>query len=316
MSDTAEQIGAAYRWILGRDPDPTGLATYQRELANGSLAAADMREALLASPEFQQSREDLREVDIGNGVRVVVDAKEPEFGRAIVERGAWEPHILDAIDSILRPGDTFVDVGANVGVMAFRAARAVGASGRVIAFEPHLSNAAMFQRGMLANRFTQVRLHIVAAADRFDLISITRASNAKTGGTRGALSFDYIVQADRLDNYLERERRVDLIKIDIEGFELPALEGLSETIARHKPRILCEYNPLCFQALGYKPADVARYYFDLASKVEVIDHGPHRMTVASPSELLSLWDSKNEENSRNGTLPEGWFHFDLVVETR
>lgn len=316
MSENTEKIGAAYRWILGRDPDPTGLATYQRELGNGSLTSADMREALLSSPEFQQSREDLREVDIGNETGVVVDAKEPEFGRAIVERGAWEPHILDTIDSILRPGDTFVDVGANVGVMAFRAARAVGASGKVIAFEPHLSNAAMFQRGMLANKFTQVRLHIVAAADRFDLISITRSSNAKTTGTRDALGFDYIVQADRLDNYLEREHRVDLIKIDIEGYELPALDGLSETISRHKPTILCEYNPLCFQALGYNPADVARYYFDLASNVEVIDHGPQRTTVASPGELLALWDSRNEESRRIGTLPDGWLHFDLVVETR
>ncbi|MBL7660180.1 FkbM family methyltransferase, partial [Escherichia coli] len=91
---------------------------------------------------------------------------EPEFGRCLAAGGGWEPHIATAITGQLEPGATFVDVGANVGVMSFQAAVKVGAAGRVLAFEPNTDNAALFRRGIVANDLGNVRLFPFALSDR------------------------------------------------------------------------------------------------------------------------------------------------------
>ena len=245
-------------------------------------------------------------------IRMVVDALDPEFGRAIAHHGVWEPHIIHVIRSLLQPGQTFVDVGANVGVMAFHAASVVGPGGRVIAFEPNPDNADVFQRGLLANGFQNVRLFTWAASDAYRLISLSRASNAKVRRGEAPLQYDSVVQADRLDTFLASQERVDLIKIDIEGYERPALEGLTETLARFRPHILCEFNPLCFGDLGYSLADMADYVFTLTDRVEVIAHSTVRTPIDSPAALIALWQQADAENASRGVLAPGWTHFDLL----
>jgi FkbM family methyltransferase len=288
---------------------------YSAQLAKGDIDESGIRQALLQSREFAASREDLRRVEIGNGVCVVVDAKEPEFGRVIVHHRVWEPHIIHVIRTSLKPGQTFVDVGANVGVMSFHGADVVGPQGRVIAFEPNPRNSETFQRGLLANGFQNVRLFTFAASDAYRLISLTRASNAKVRQELDPLQFDHIVQADRLGNLLRSEKRVDFIKIDIEGYELPALDGLSDTISKFHPQILCEFNPLCFQALGYSIEGFARHIFTLTDKIDVIDHSLERVPVTSPSQLTEMWHHSDDEHATQGILPKGWTHFDLLFQS-
>ena len=312
---TADIVRDGYRWVLGRDADPEGLAYYTALLTTGQMDQAGMREALLRSAEFAESKEDLRRVDIGNHVCVVIDATEPEFGQAIAHHGTWEPHIIHVIRASLAAGDTFVDVGANVGVMAFHAAAVVGPQGRVIAFEPNPQNCAMFQRGLLANGFKNVRLFTFAASDAYRLVSLSRASNGKVRREMEPLQFDHVVQADRLDTLLQSEVRIDFIKLDIEGYELPALQGLRDIISRFGPKILCEFNPLCFQALGYSIAQFADFLFRLTDTIEVIDHGLDRIAVASPLELTEMWSRSDADNTAAGVLPEGWTHFDLLFQT-
>ena len=79
-------------------------------------------------------RDNRRTVEIAEGLYVSVDAREPEFGTAIAREETWEPHIVETNVANLKQGDTFVDVGSNVGIMPFHAARAVGAKGAVIAY--------------------------------------------------------------------------------------------------------------------------------------------------------------------------------------
>ena len=135
-----QEIELAYRLVLGREADPGGLATYERMAAEG-LDLEGLRNIFLASPEYRShfAGAEQQIVDMGHA-KVVVDETEPEFGRHIARHGSWEPHIVAIIQWHLKPGDTYVDIGANVGVMAFTAAASVGSSGRVLAFEPHPNN--------------------------------------------------------------------------------------------------------------------------------------------------------------------------------
>lgn len=282
-------VQQAYRWILGREGDPEGVAHYTKTLRSGDIDEAAMRHAFVFSDEFRAGTVDPRLlVDVG-GFSVYVEPNDPELGSYIAKHGGWEPNIRELIRELIPAGGTFVDVGANVGVMAFEAAQLAG---KVIAFEPQPINADNLRRGVVANGLENVIVHQLALSDQPGMIRTSMACNAKVNsdGPNAA-------QAVTGDSLLLYEERIDLIKIDIEGHEPAAITGLSKTIAKHQPMLLIEFNPPC---LG-DPRPFAEQIFSFARWVRVTEAGQERGDVFSADELLSL----NRETT----------HFDLVVRT-
>lgn len=315
MSDAETVVRAAYRWILGRDVDPSGMEHYSQRLGSGQLNEDGLRRILIECPEFVDAQASYTVVDMGDGLKVVVDPKEPEFGRYIVADRVWEPHIVDSIRSTLRPGDAFVDIGANVGVMSFNAADVVGPQGKVIGFEPNPRNISAFRRGIVANGFDHVLLYPFAVSDHRAMIGVSSASNGKVIGDAVATQSADVIQAVTADEMLAHEARIDFIKMDIEGYEPQALRGLARTLARHKPKMLCEFNPLCLKQQGLADPEIfAAAIFELTSVVNLVEHDHSRTEVRSASALMSLWEERDEVATRTGQLPAGWVHFDLFFK--
>lgn len=163
--------------------------------------------------------------------------------------GAWcaltgwdyEPELRVFI-GMLRRGDVVVDIGANIGTYAMRAARAVGPGGKVLAFEPLPVNARKLRRAIAMNRASNVDLIEAAAGDSDGSVSLFdggRESSASICANEGN-RFD--VRVVKLDTVVRDSGlgRVDWIKMDIEGAEPRALEGMPETMGRFRPRFLFE----------------------------------------------------------------------------
>jgi FkbM family methyltransferase len=312
--DLTEQVRAAYRWILGREADEVGLGDYCGAIERGEITLAEARRLLLQSAEFRRSNgAALAIVEIGHGLRAVIDRQEPEFGRHIAATGTWEPHIVEVIRASLSPGDTFVDIGANVGLMSFHAAATVGPGGKVIAFEPNPRNVDCYRRGLAANRFDHVLLYPFAASDTFRLMTTTTASNAKVTDDADPLTRHDVGQAVPIDFILRDEPRIDLIKIDIEGHELPAFLGMAQSLRRHRPLVLAEFNPLCLLSPGgIDPAVLADHLFGLTDTVEIVESDGSRTAIRSAAALMVLWQDRDAEATAAGRLPPGWVHFDLL----
>ena len=309
MDATPDDVRAAYRLVLGRDPDPEGFGDYLKTVSDGTVTTRHLLTMFLSSDEYL-AKEVGEKVDIG-GASVVINPLEPEFGQHIVRDGAWEPHIMATIRASLSPGQVFVDVGANIGMMSFTAAHAVGPEGKVIAFEPNEDNARFFLRGVFENGFQNfVRLHRFALSNRSELFALKGISNTHlVSATHQA----WLTQSIRGDELLGSEPAVHMIKIDIEGHEPFALEGLTATIRRHRPMILCEFNPRCLKDnAGVAPEQFARQLFELAPEVQVIEHDGKTSSVAGPEALMALWTAKNDEAVQAGLLPDGMLHFDLL----
>ena len=191
-----------------------------------------MRSIFFESAEYTSKHE--YKVDLGGAI-LVVDAEEPEFGRHIARDATWEPHIVSVIQRNLHPGDVFVDIGANVGVMSLYAALAVGPTGKVLSFEPDERNAHLLLRTVFENKFHEfVRVYRFALSDSQAIFSMAGGSNANLVP---ASSPTRLVQAVRGDDVLAHEPRINFMKLDIEGFEPLALKGLERTVAKNKPLI-------------------------------------------------------------------------------
>jgi FkbM family methyltransferase len=123
----------------------------------------------------------------------------------------------------------------------------VARSGLVVAIEPNPENIKLLEASRRVNGFDQV-LVIQAAAGRQTGLLVLNVSYSNGTTTDIPSDLDGIfashpVPCFALDTILPKGRRIELIKIDSEGAELNALIGLSETIARDRPKIVSEFSP-------------------------------------------------------------------------
>jgi FkbM family methyltransferase len=155
-------------------------------------------------------------------------------------KGCLEPRTTALFERMLRPGDTFVDVGAHVGFHSLLARRLVGDNGRIFSIEPQPYNCAKLLANAELNGFANITVVAAAAGDANDFIALksqskrdrSRLTLAGAGVNDGALTF--IVPKITLSWLFKTYdlHRVTLLKIDVEGFELEVLQGARDTIGR------------------------------------------------------------------------------------
>jgi FkbM family methyltransferase len=182
--------------------------------------------------------------------------------------GYYNREVIALLDQLLQPGMTFIDIGANIGEVSMVAAKRVGASGTVVAFEPVEHHADRLEAHLVTNRLDWSTVARVALADRsgrqvmFDPCAKGTISEENFGlGTlydSASASPIGTVEVVTLDEYLLTHplHRVDVVKIDIEGAELPCLIGARHTIASHLPHVIIEVQAQSAKAAGYEQSAI------------------------------------------------------------
>ena len=306
---TPDDVRAAYRLLLGREPDPQGFAHWAAEVEAGRLDCDGLLRMITRSEEYLRRASPEQAVDIGGAV-VFVDPHDSEFGASIATHGTWESHLRAVLARCLKPGGVFVDIGANLGVMSFDAARLVGPEGRVIAFEPEPHNLRLLLRGVQANGFAQVSVLGVALSDAPRIVSMTGNSNGSVIDAAVELG---LVQAMPGDELLAGLPRIDMIKLDIEGHEPAALRGLRRTLQRHRPLVLCEFNPLRLGGPGSEACTtLLNRIFSITGRLTAIQHDGAETPIDSQEALMALWRLRDAEVTASGYLPAGMVHMDLL----
>jgi FkbM family methyltransferase len=210
-------------------------------------------------------RPDVHEV---RGFRLWLDPSS-NMGYRLLKDGDLESEMTEGIERILRPGGTFVDLGGNEGWYSLVAARAVGREGRVLCVEPQERLWPVVLRNFELNGFAQAELVPVAAGPESTEAEIALAPKVNTGassmavkgGWRRLLRRHQKVLVRPLDAIVEERglRDVDLVKIDIEGFEYHALRSGERLLKEKRIRnILMELHDAELAALGQSRDDVLR----------------------------------------------------------
>lgn len=180
--------------------------------------------------------------------------------------GAYETHLRDCFRVLLKPGDTYADIGAHIGFHAVSAAFSVGAAGRVWAFE---ADPEMYKR--LVRNLSQFRWANAlnnAIWEKTGTFTFERSASRHESGwgtltaVRDLGQGEHLnVNAVSLDEWRERFQinRLDSIKIDAEGSELAILRGARATLDRFRPIIVLEMNGVLLEQAGTSPEAIARH---------------------------------------------------------
>lgn len=150
-----------------------------------------------------------------------------------------EPEVEEVFLSLLKPGSTVYDIGANIGWFALLAARRVGASGLVVAFEPSVTNMSVLQANALTNGFMNVDT-VPAAVSDHDGWGRFLSTNSLQGRLDHA--GDGYVPLLAVDSWIAAtgQKPPDVVKIDVEGAEAQVLRGMRETLQSARPILIVE----------------------------------------------------------------------------
>jgi FkbM family methyltransferase len=200
-------------------------------------------------------------------------------------RGVLEPEVQEALRRTVASGAVVYDVGANVGFFSLLSAKLAGPGGRVEAFEPVPDNAAAIRANAALNGLETIGVHQAAVSDRNGTARLcipteSSWSHLTDRGQHPATESVIDVQLTVLDDQIDAGAlpRPDVVKIDVEGFELQAINGLRRTLARHPVTIICELHGTnrevldVTSALGYEVTN-------LEGAVPVHDAGPIHVLI-------------------------------------
>jgi FkbM family methyltransferase len=160
--------------------------------------------------------------------------------RTFYYTGWYERPFLEFLRGQLRPGDTYIDVGAHVGIDAAFVAH-LTPSGKVVAFEPAPDTVALLRKSV--GRLRNVEVVPVALGDAPGTLTLRANPNwhLEDAATRSRFGSGPAVceaQVVRFDEWATDLTGMDIVKIDVEGGELDVLKGMSASLRRWQPRVV------------------------------------------------------------------------------
>ena len=201
----------------------------------------------------------------------------------LMYRSVYEVDIIRIFRKYLRAGDTFIDVGANIGYLSAVASGSVGPSGQVHSFEPvprYFERLKSFA-SMNADRRIVANQLALGEADSTATINVTSLPNIGWNTlVSGMMKRENVgesieVPVQRLDAYIGQHRleKIALIKIDTEGFEFPVLKGLSQYLAKNKPVFMVEVAPSAYPLLGVTLTQLKEYMSGFSYRAYAVHSG-------------------------------------------
>ncbi|MFJ7997122.1 FkbM family methyltransferase [Streptomyces sp. NPDC096310] len=177
------------------------------------------------------------------GARFAVDTQD-FIQRYLYLFGVWEPHITRWLQGRLRPGDTFVDIGANIGYYSVLASGLVGSAGRVVAVEASPAFHQRVVQHVRLNDCRNVRAVNAAVSDSRKKVTFVLASSANLGANSivpydGPAESSFEIETVALTELLEPDEitRARVIKIDVEGAEGSVVRGMVPLLDKLRPDV-------------------------------------------------------------------------------
>ena len=200
----------------------------------------------------------------------------------------YEPFETSLLAAEVKPGMTIVDLGANIGYYSLLFSKLVGEAGRVYAFEPEPQNFALLKKNLARNQRSNVVALNQAAGDHAGE-TFLYLSGENHGDHKAYASGDERLKVPiavaRVDDCVTGP--VDLVKMDIQGFEAKALEGMTATIAAN-PRltIFTEFWPAGLAQAGSDASEFLARLRTFDFEIFFIDEYANRLAPADDATLL------------------------------
>jgi FkbM family methyltransferase len=227
------------------------------------------------------------------GNKMYVNPRDKVITPSILKNGVWEPDETRLFKRVIKKGMIVVDLGANVGWYTLIAAKLVGNNGKVYSFEPDPDNCALLRKNVQINGYENVIVEQKAALDHGRIVklflNVDNLGDHRIYDCHDRRKWTF-TEGIVLDDYFDdNHKKIDVIKMDIQGAEMAALVGMDKIIrANDKLKMFIEFSPFLIKRSGFSPEAflnrIAKYGF----KIHVISV----QNKKSVDEIMDLFNDK------------------------
>ena len=196
---------------------------------------------------------DRTRVHVLESMPMVVDRGDRGLSRSLIDNGYWEMWLTEALEGVLRPGMTAIDIGANLGYFSLLMADRVGPSGRVHAFEANPAMASLLDQSAILNGLRdRIAIHPDPLWDESGVPCLLKIPDGEPKNAHLVIDAGDDVpgvrlEARRLDGFAEL-MEADVIKIDVEGAEERIWRGMAGLFAQGRPlTVFLEFSPVRYE---------------------------------------------------------------------
>jgi len=215
----------------------------------------------------------------------------------------WEPLETEVVKNEVKRGSVVLDIGAHIGYYTLLMARLVGPQGRVFAFEPNPANYDLLRRNVQINSYRNVTIVDRAVAEGRKTVCLHLSAD-NSGDHRIYDSNDgrnsVEVRCIGLNSYFRRyTRRIDFIKMDIQGAEPGAIRGMSSLLQSHHPRMVVEFWPFGLTRFGVSGMEFLELLESFDYELFEVDERTSSIEPAAINALVAAYDPDDEFRHTN-----------------
>ncbi|MDP4011166.1 MAG: FkbM family methyltransferase [Candidatus Roizmanbacteria bacterium] len=213
--------------------------------------------------------------------------------------GSYEKFETELVKKEVQRGDVVLDIGANIGYYTLIFAKLVGEKGKVYAFEPDPTNFKLLKKNVLINGYKNVIFVQKAVSQKNGIVKLYLCDDNKgdhriydSGDDRDFLEIESI----KLDDYFcGKNRKINFIKMDIQGAEGLALQGMTDILKRNDElKIISEFWPIGLKRAGTTPSSFLKLLLDHGFKLNELNEKNKMIIQITRQELLEKYKVSEE----------------------
>ena len=214
--------------------------------------------------------------------------------------GNFEPVETEIVKKEIKENDIVLDVGANIGYYSLIFAQLIGKSGKVYSFEPDPTNFEILKKNILVNKHENVILENKAVSNKEGNLKLYLST--ENNGMHRIYPSKWCkesidINSIKIDNYFNKNQKIDFIKLDIEGAEYDALLGMESIIQNNENIVIfIEFVPTSLEEHGTNPEKVIDFFINHKFKIFKINNIAEKKEEISKEELLNF---KNKDKVTN-----------------
>lgn len=209
---------------------------------------------------FKEKESFIHDID---GKTKIILYKDSVLSKPIFE--GFEVDEIEFMQMFLKEGDTFIDIGANIGLFSLMASGIVGDSGKVICYEPSPTTFTRLQENISLNNFRNIEARNIGLSDTNGILKLnisesgyeawnTFAGNSQDNYFQKAVEVNVSALDDELTGI--DKSKISLLKIDVEGWEKFVLKGASRFFSDYSPVLMIEFTEANTFSAGYLVQDI------------------------------------------------------------
>ncbi len=250
-------------------------------------------------------------------IELLLNPKDAGISMELAVDGVHEPLFTHLLSQIVREGMTVVDIGGNIGYYALLEAKWVGPTGKVIVFEPAPETFELLKFNIVHNRMNNIYAYQLAIGEyrQKQIFYIFEQANWNSFTRHAKVREEIIVDVYPLDELLKDESHIDIIRMDIEGYECKAIDGMKEILSRHKPTLCVELHSafIPFDEIKHFLTTVRQFGYEIRYAIQRIKDEVFwgKVLAAKTIEEFSIDDLLRDERVINS-----WGHFSLILSVQ